>query len=220
VVRVRQLPARLRRRLLGRSTPLVSSQEYWDERADDLIRTYADPMDQQARGWPSFEVEERLVPRLLQSSTVDSVLVVGAGSGRQYAVLGPMGVRVRGFDISPRLVEECRRRFPEVDTTIASVVGAHLSQQPADAVISTNVLQHVPPDEIGLAVESVKALAIKVLVVTETTSFAGESSYMWAHNYEALFADWEGVCRTVVDETERFRMELMAWRPARSGVVR
>src|SRR4051794_68906 len=94
-------------RLLGKLRPSVGRGDghyvpdsYWESRANDLISTYDSPETWQSRGWPSYEPEERHLPPLLEKFGIGSVLVVGAGSGREYALLRTSGIDLRGFDIS------------------------------------------------------------------------------------------------------------------------
>jgi SAM-dependent methyltransferase len=186
---------------------------YWESRAEELIDTYDRPEQWDARKWMRSGVEEELVPRLLRHRQVRSVLVIGAGSGRQYEYLLPAVETVRGIDISRRLVAECQRRYPSVTTELDSVVGAEERHAPADAVIATAVLQHVRPSEIEAAIRSVQSLALDVVVLREATLLKRTSTYQWAYPYEHLFRDWSLICRTVTDQSPGVRVELLAFTP-------
>jgi hypothetical protein len=84
----------------------------------------------------------------------------------------------------------------------------------SDAVLSTAVLQHVPPAQIHDALGSLRSLAGRLLVLREATFLANESHYQWAHPYESLLGDagWDLVYRETTDESANFKTELMAWR--------
>src|SRR5207248_10856425 len=97
-------------------SPTYDPKTYWENRARDLIDTYDRPETWPQRGWMCAGVEEEAVPRLLVNAGCTTVLIPGAGSGRQYRFLLDAGFLPRGFDISTQLVEECRARFPEVRT--------------------------------------------------------------------------------------------------------
>jgi len=183
---------------------------YWERRAPELVSGYDHPETWAERGWMSSGVEEDLVPRLLREHSVGSVLVVGAGSGRQYEFLRPLGIDVRGFDISPTMVAAARERHPEVDTVVDDVLGAEARHEPADAVLATAVLQHVSPERVVEAATSVQSLARRLIVLRELTWLGAPSDYQWAHDYDGLFSGWETVDRAVTDETERGRVELRA----------
>ena len=136
---------------------------------------------------------------------------MGVGSGRQYAFLRPLGVALRGFDISPTLAATARSRYPDIATTVDTVIGAETRYAPADAVLSTTVLQHVPPDEIEAATQAVKLLARRLVILRETTCLTRPSTYHWAHDYDRLFGDWRPALRTVTDTTTLAQVEFMAW---------
>ncbi len=186
--------------------------EYWEHRANELIAAYDDPASWDTRGWMRAGVEEKSVPRILAEHRVNSVIVAGAGAGRQYAFLASPGISVAGFDLSPTLVSAARQRYPDIPTVVDDVIGAHTRHRPVDAVVTTAVLQHIPPARIADATYSVQQLARRVVVIRETTVLAFRSSYQWAHPYDDLFTGWTEVHRETTDQTDRVRVELIAWR--------
>jgi SAM-dependent methyltransferase len=187
--------------------------EYWESRAPDLVDGYDHPETWARRGWMAGGVEEEVVPDLLRRYGVGSVLVVGAGTGRQYAFLEDLGISVRGFDISPTLVRAARERHPGIETVVDDVIGAEQRHQPEDAVLGTAVLQHISPESIGEAARAVSDLARRMVVLRELTWLTGESDYQWAHDYEALFGDWDLAHRVVTDSNDVCRVELFAFVP-------
>jgi SAM-dependent methyltransferase len=194
------------------AAPPYDPQDYWESRAGDLIRTYDKPETWPKRGWMRAGVEEATVPRLLAEAGCNTVLVPGAGSGRQYRYLLDAGMSPRGFDISERLVRECRARFPEVPTWVGDVAEARAHSNPADAVLTSAVLQHVSPERIPEAVQSLKELASKVIIIREIASLRTPSQYQFAHRYSELFRDWIEVLREVTDASDDVKVELVAWR--------
>lgn len=212
---MRQLQ-RLRRLLpSGRYDPAV----YWERRAEELIRTYDSPEVWDTRGWLRYEVEEQLVPMLLGARGLRTVLVVGAGSGRQYDYLLSGGFEPAGLDISPRLVEECATRFPDVHTEIGDLLGAEQWLAPHDAVLATAVLQHISPSSIRDAVTACRSLARELVVIREQTRRADPSPYQWAHDYPALFAPWQPAHREVTDDDGRTEVTLFAFVPPDAGIT-
>lgn len=190
------------------------SATFWEARAEEDIYTCDHPELYAERGWSrrGGELEEEIVPKWLHAAGIETVLVPGAGSGAQYVYLLRHGFRPHGFDISPTLVATCVERFASVRTQVGNVVGAELHEEPADAVVASAVLQHIPPHEIEVAIASLKALARKLIVVRELTSLSAASNYQFAHDYEALFADWPEVHREMADETAHYRTDLIAWK--------
>ena len=76
-------------------------------------------------------IEEKVVPQLLRRHGVRSVLVVGAGTGRQYEFLALLGVPVRGSYTT--LAPAARERHPGIDTTVDDLLGADERHSPVDA---------------------------------------------------------------------------------------
>jgi 2-polyprenyl-3-methyl-5-hydroxy-6-metoxy-1,4-benzoquinol methylase len=199
-----------RHALPGRYRP----DRYWEARATELVHRYdADPAVWEEIGWMRGGVEEEPVVAWLRELGCSSVLVCGAGSGRQYSYLLDAGFSVEGFDISPSLVEECRRRFPAIRTTCASVLEAERHHEPHDAVVTSAVLQHVPPSDIAQAMSVAERLARKAIIIRETTQLDHPSTYQWAHDYGAI-TTWSEALRETTDERPGVRVELIALRPA------
>lgn len=203
------------RRLLSRvRSNAYLPERYWEKRAAELVKVYDAPETWDARGWIRSGVEESVVPSLLRQCGARTVIVPGAGSGRQYGLLEAEGFAPRGFDISPSLVAVCRERFPAVETHLGSVVDADSHESPADAIFTSGVLQHVRPEEIGRAVTALRSLASRVIVIRELTLLAEPSAYQFAHDYDSLFEDWTEIHRETTDERQSVRVELIAWTPA------
>jgi 2-polyprenyl-3-methyl-5-hydroxy-6-metoxy-1,4-benzoquinol methylase len=200
-----------RHALPGRYRP----ERYWEARASELVHRYDGGPDLWQRiGWLRDGIEERLAVAWLRELSCSSVLVCGAGSGRQYPYLIDAGFSIEGFDIAPSLVMECNRRFADVRTILAPIADAHSYHEPHDAVLSTAVLQHVPPDQIAEALSALGGLARKAIVVRETTVLPHESSYQWAHDYRNELAGWEEFRRETTDEQDGRKVEMIAFRHA------
>jgi len=194
----------------GRRRP-YEPDAYWEARATELVEVYDHPETWADRGWMSGGVEDETVPRLVVAAGGETVLVPGAGSGRQYGYLLAHGLQPSGFDISPSLVATCNERFPMVPTHVGSVIDAGDHATPADAVVTSGVLQHVRTDDIGQAVRSLQRLARRLIVARELTELATPSPYQFVHDYDALFAGWREVHREITDRRDGVTVELIAW---------
>jgi SAM-dependent methyltransferase len=183
--------------------------EYWEGRAADLIQTYDHPETWPERGWVREGAEDETVPRILTETGCRSVLVVGAGTGRQYGYLE--GFDAYGFDISPTLVAEASSRYPNVSTVVGSVIGCERLFGQKDAVVSSAVLGHIPPASIVQAVQSVKASAAKTIIVREYTAIGRRSKYQFAHDYVRLMEPWRVIHRETTDRYDGFEAELIAF---------
>lgn len=185
--------------------------QYWEGRATELAAVYDQPETWATRGWPSDELERRAVPEMLGRAEARSVLVIGCGSGRQYGFLAPLGFELSGFDISPTLVRICNERYREIPSQVDNVVGAHRGRAKVDAVYSSHVLQHIEPESIEQAVDSVKRMARKLIVIREARFLKCASDYQWAHDYTALFNDWALSTRITTDNESQYCTELIAF---------
>jgi SAM-dependent methyltransferase len=183
--------------------------DYWEGRARQLITAYDSPETWGEKGWLRANAEDRTVPKLLRDHSCESVLVLGAGAGRQYAYL--TGFDIFGFDISPTLVAECLDRFPGVPTVEGQVVGCERIFGVKDAVLSSAVLAHIPPRYISKAIRSVKASARRLVVIREYSALGATYQYQFSHDYEALFQPWPIVYREVTDDRDGHVAELIAF---------
>lgn len=207
----RGVPSSLAERRRLRDAPIVRLRRprgYWDERAKDLIATYDRPDTWSDRNWLRAGAEDETVPRLLREYNCRTVLVPGAGSGRQYAYLA--GFNIVGFDISKRLVKECRHRYPNIRTDLGEVVGCEAFGV-FDASVVSAVLAHIALDQIEAAVRSLQAATRRLIVVREYVWLREEHLHQRAHDYTALFSDWSEVFREATDERDDARAELIAF---------
>ena len=70
------------------------------------------------------------------------LLEVGSGNGETLEGLREMGWKVRGLDFDPRAVEHCRGKGLEVD--LGDLASQGYPAASFDAVVSSNVIEHVP----------------------------------------------------------------------------
>lgn len=88
------------------------------------------------------------------------VLDVGCGAGRMLRYLLLLGAAPVGIDISPRMVEHCRRRFPEQDIRVGDL-GAikQVVDGPFDAVLmADNVIDALDDGERRRALRDIREL--------------------------------------------------------------
>ncbi|EHR72944.1 methyltransferase family protein [Burkholderiales bacterium JOSHI_001] len=98
---------------------------------------------------------------LLQGEGLTSVVEIGCATGELIAAF-PLaeGGRRLGLDISAQNIAAARERFPEVDFQAGDF--RHLALPTFDAVVLSDVLEHVP-DDAGFLADAAK-LAPRVLV--------------------------------------------------------
>jgi len=88
------------------------------------------------------------------------VLELGCGAGRLLGYLGALGGEIHAIDVSPRMVEYCRRRYPETNVQIGNLldIGA-VVEGPFDAVFAPdNILDVIEPAQRQRALAEIRGL--------------------------------------------------------------
>lgn len=76
---------------------------------------------------------------LIASYTPDSVLDAGCGTGRVAIELARRGIDVAGVDVDPSMLDEARRRAPDLEWHRADLAGVQLDRRFAVVVLAGNV---------------------------------------------------------------------------------
>ena len=88
-----------------------------------------------------------------------SVFDIGCGSGRDTAWLAEHGWPATGFDASSGLLDEARRRHPDIEFRQAALPAlAELGSDRASNVLCETVLMHLPAAEIAWAARRILEL--------------------------------------------------------------
>ncbi len=82
------------------------------------------------------------------------VLDVGCGPGQVTAHLAGLGLEVSGVDLSPRMVEHARRRFPGLRFEVASATGLDLPDASLGGVLGWWSLFHLPREVLPAVLRS------------------------------------------------------------------
>jgi len=102
-------------------------------------------------------VYEGLLNMIARPGSAGRALDVGCGAGRWCVLLAERGYRVTGVDLQPTLIEENRRRFPEIEFA-EGMLQEFTSPERFDLVSSVTVLQHLPFSEHARAVARLRDL--------------------------------------------------------------
>ncbi len=85
------------------------------------------------------------------------VLDAGCGTGRVAARLASRGLTVRGVDVDASMVEEARRRWPDLDWVVSDLAALEAPSAPYDVVVMAgNVVPFIEAAALG---PSIAALA-------------------------------------------------------------
>lgn len=102
--------------------------------------------------WKHIERQEFLTR--LQAEGKKSLFEVGAGGGHDSQFFADHGLRVVATDLSPQMVEMCRRRG--LDAKVMDVLDLRLPPKAFQSAYSMNSLLHVPNSDLDQALSSIR----------------------------------------------------------------
>jgi len=110
------------------------------EKTKNNYDAFADSFSQ-TRDYIPAQMGRLLVGRVMEG---DAVLDVGCGNGRYYPLLAKKGARYRGIDISGKLVDIAKHKFPQGDFSVADALFLPFKNNEFDVFFSVAVLHHIP----------------------------------------------------------------------------
>lgn len=137
---------------------------------------------------------EGLLRDLLPSiEPIHSVLDVGCGRGRLASLLGEVLPKAHysGLDIGQAQAEATQAVRPD-GTVYVSPIQDFDSHHKYDLVLVSEVLMHIPPNEIVQVCQKLTDICDKYILLIEWTQPIGAirpAAWNWLHDYHALFGD-------------------------------
>jgi len=121
-------------------------QEYWKKRGKTFFSEEFYDKDR-------YRVQEKKLINLLSTLNFSSILEFGCGFGRvTKLILENFQIEdFLAFDISPDLINKVKKleqRFPQLKVKVADLLNLNINQK-YDLVFGSDVLMHVPPNEIN-----------------------------------------------------------------------
>ncbi|TLS44395.1 class I SAM-dependent methyltransferase [Streptomyces montanus] len=110
--------------------------------AADVYQAWAPHYD--APGNQMIDIEEPVLRRILDGLPVGTALDAACGTGRHTTYLHELGHHVIGFDSSPEMLAQARKRLPDVDFHEADLHRLPLPDNAVDTVVCALALTHVP----------------------------------------------------------------------------
>lgn len=147
---------------------------------------------------PEHSAQEAALLDVLNGLEFDSALEVGCGLGRITSILAGMTDDLSAIDIGSDQVTVTKRRVPAASITQMAIQEFEPNRT-WDLVLASEVLMHIPPDEIEAVCDKLRGLARKWVVTIDWTTPLGHkpiAEHNWLHDYRALFGSVERVIPT------------------------
>lgn len=120
------------------------------------------------------------LPQVIDRLGVKSILDCGCGDLNWMPDVDLCDCSYIGYDVSPSVVGDLKRRFPDKDLRVGDICDDKLP--PADLALCRDVLVHLPFEKIWDFLRNLKKNSVKYLA---TTSFTGRSV-----NSDCSVGDW------------------------------
>lgn len=117
---------------------------------DTVAASYADLLADHLAEHPFDRAALSLYAELVHATAdgaVPSVTEIGCGPGRITAHLAALGLDASGIDLSPAMIDEARRRHPELAFSVGSMTDLDLPPGGLDGIVAWYSVIHIPPAE-------------------------------------------------------------------------
>jgi protein-L-isoaspartate(D-aspartate) O-methyltransferase len=120
-------------------------------------------------GGGRYLMEPMVAARLIQAASVvrtDTVLVVGAGTGYEAAILSILARKVVALEENADLARRCRAALVEhqiasVEAVEGPLRGGHRARAPYDAILLAGAVAEMPTEIVGQLAEGGRLLAVE-----------------------------------------------------------
>jgi SAM-dependent methyltransferase len=97
-----------------------------------------------------------LLQRFARSVPAPAACDLGCGSGHVSAHLQSLGLQVIGIDLSPGMVEEARRRYPQVRFEVGDMLDLKLEENSLGGIAALYSIIHLLREDLGKAFRSMR----------------------------------------------------------------
>lgn len=153
-----------------RDTVLIGARDlrWWNAREADLAPLYARAYHDE-RGYTASAEEERAIKDahaafVVRATGARKVLVAGCSAGDLLRSLERVGIEAWGFDISPDLFAFCGDDLRDRVRHGSMTAIPYGPEDGFDAVVATDVFEHVPRRSVGAMVRELRRLESPSLV--------------------------------------------------------
>jgi SAM-dependent methyltransferase len=99
-----------------------------------------------------------LLRRFARSVPAPTVCDLGCGSGHIGAYLQSFDLRVVGIDLSPGMVDEARRRYPQVHFEVGDMLDLRLEENSLGGIVALYSIIHLRREELNIAFREMRRL--------------------------------------------------------------
>jgi SAM-dependent methyltransferase len=189
----RRIPKAILRRLLPNHPRLESS---WVRLTDGSItfrETGFVAADSPTLLLARHNYEVACIRRLLNGVEIDRSLEIGCGYGRLTPTFAEFSAEHTAIDINRDALARAHQMYPDHDFRIASATELPFPEGHFDLVTTWTVLQHIPPDRIGVACgELLRVLAPGgILLLCEETRLADQPLTRQPHTWHRHSEDYQ-----------------------------
>jgi hypothetical protein len=118
-----------------------NSQEYWEKRYKTGGNSGSGSYNQLA------EFKADIINNFTATNNISSIIDYGVGDGNQLLLINTENRQYTGIDVSPTIIEKCKKLFAE-DTTKRFVLSSDVGQLQAELVLSCDVIYHLIEDRV------------------------------------------------------------------------
>ena len=137
--------------------------------------------------------EVACVRSLLRGKEIGRSLEVGCGYGRLTPTFAEMSAEHIAVDINSNALANARRAYPDCNFRTASATELPFSDSDFDLVTTWTVLQHIPPDRIGVACDELRRVLAPggTLLICEETRHADQAPTRRPHTWHRRSEDYQ-----------------------------
>ena len=172
----------------------------YDALAEVYAKEYCDELDRKPFDRERLEQFVRMVPSGLP------ICDLGCGPGHLAAHLKSLGVEVIGVDLSPGMIAEAKRRYPEIEYRVGNMLELELPDDSLGAIAAFYSVIHIERDDLDRATAEMHRVIVP-----------GGRALLAFHRGQGEFHEDEALGKPIPFDCTLFEPEEMASSMERAG---
>jgi SAM-dependent methyltransferase len=152
------------------------------ESYDELAATYTERIFTELAGKP---LDRHLLNRLAEDVRGHGLVAdLGCGPGHVARYLHDQGVRMRGIDLSPRMIDSARQRSPDIEFRVGDMRALDLPDGALAGIVAFYSLIHIGEPEMGATLRELRRVLAPgglLLVAFHIGEETGPRDELWGH---------------------------------------